>query len=171
MTNGTTQQAYTITGVFPNETAARSALTTLASQGYNDSQVSVVAEQTDSNQPGKVSDDLVTRAPQGLVIGLVVGIVVGGLIGFLLGQPDNSLGMASVGAAVGAALGILAGSMSGLGMTRQEAKGLAKRVEQGAWLVSLQHTNSRSAADDMRRSGALDIRIQSPKLEPFKSEA
>ena len=61
--------------------------------------------------------------------------------------------------------------MAGLGQTRQEAKGLAKEVQHGRWLVSLKHTDPSRAAQDLRGAGAIDVRAQSSQNQPLKNEA
>lgn len=177
-------EKITTTGVFADEAAARQAVQRLQRNGYGQGDVEVVAEERpERNEPGEVSDKAVTKSGQGLYIGLIAGALIGAAIGFFLGQPGGVLAgvelvqflgpvaMAALCAAVGAALGILAGSMAGLGQTRQGAKGLAKEVQQGYWLVSLKHTDPNRAATDLRGAGAIDVRAQSAQARPLKSEA
>jgi hypothetical protein len=177
-------EKITTTGVFADETAARQAVRELQGQGYGQADVEVVAEaHHERNEPGEVSDKAVTKSGQGLYTGLIAGALIGAALGFFLGQPGGVLGgvelvqflgpvaMAALCAAVGAALGILAGSMAGLGQTRQEAKGLAKEVQHGRWLVSLHHTDPNRAREELRQAGALEVRAQSPQAQTLKSEA
>ena len=174
----------TTTGVFEGEQAARRAVEQLQGRGYGKGDVQVVAEdKPERNEPGEVSDKAVTKSGQGLYIGLAGGGLIGAAIGFFLGQPSGVLAgvelvqflgpivMAVLCAAVCAALGILAGTMTGLGQTRQEAKGLAKEVQQGYWLVSLRNADPSRAAQDLRGAGAIDVRAQSAQARPLKSEA
>jgi hypothetical protein len=174
----------TTTGVFADESTARQAMQALQGSGFAANDVHLVAEERpERNEPGEVSDKAVTKSGQGLMIGLIAGALIGAALGFFLGQPGGVLGgvelvqflgpvaMAVLCAAVGAALGILAGSMTGLGQTRQEAKGLAKEVQHGRWLVSLYHTDPSQAAQQLRDAGAIDVLTQSPQAQPLKSEA
>lgn len=177
-------EKVSITGVFADESAARRAMQALQGSGYGAKDVHIVAEERhERSEPGEVSDKAVTKSGQGLMIGLIAGAVIGAAIGFFLGQPGGVLAgvelvqflgpvvMAVLSAAVGAALGILAGSMSGLGQTRQEAKGLAKEVQHGRWLVSLHHADANQAAQQLRDAGAIDVLVQSTQSRPLKSEA
>jgi hypothetical protein len=177
-------EKVTTTGVFTDESAARRAMQALQGSGYAASDVNIVAEERpERNEPGEVSDKAVTKSGQGLMVGLIAGALIGAALGFFLGQPGGVLSgvelvqflgpvaMAVLCAAVGAALGILAGSMSGLGQTRQEAKGLAKEVQHGRWLVSLHHTDPSQAAQELRSAGAIDVIAQSAQGRALKGEA
>ncbi|MBC8078116.1 MAG: hypothetical protein H7Y32_18710 [Chloroflexales bacterium] len=179
------REKVTTTGMFADEAAARHAVEQLRGNGYSQGDVQVVAEeqQPERNEPGEVSAKAVTKSRQGFLVGLIAGALIGAAIGFFLGQPGGVLAgvelvqflgpfaMAALIATMGAALGILAGTMTGLGQTRQEAKGLAKEVQQGYWLVSLRHTDPNRAAQDLRGAGAIDVRAQSGEARALKSEA
>lgn len=170
----------TTTGVFGDQTRAEQAISRLQANGYRRNDITVVADQPDPTEQGSVSGSAVTEAPRGLALGLIIGAVIGAVLGFVVSQllADVELvqflgpwAMALLGAAAGAALGILAGSMSGLSITKQEAKGLAHNVEAGQWLVSLRSSDPHRAATDLRSAGAMDVREQTAEPEAFKREA
>jgi len=166
-------------GVFRSEAAARQAVAQLRAEGFDEADITLVAE-TDNqrNEPGEVSDKTITRSNGGLAVGALIGAVVGIFVGVVLSSglvplPDlvrnvGTLGMILAGAAIGAALGALGGSMAGMTQTRQETKGLEKAVEAGGWLVSLISPDADAARMALRKVGATDLRVQSPTPEPVR---
>lgn len=180
MTTATAPTKHDITvGVFGSEASARQAVAQLRAEGFEESEISVVAD-TDQqrNEPGEVSDNSITRSNGGLVVGALIGGVVGLLIGVVLGSgllplPGlvagfGPISMILTGIAIGAALGALGGSMAGMTQARQETKGLERAVQAGKWLVSLDHPDTSAAHAALRKVGATDLRVQSPTPQPVK---
>lgn len=179
----TTQPAQqdVIVGIFNSEESAQQAVVQLRAEGFADNDVQLVKDKDQQrNEPGHISDDTVTRSTGGLWVGALIGIVCGLFVGVVVGSgfvplPELVSGIGSIGIILlfcfaGAALGMLAGSMVGMTQARQETKGLEKAVEAGYWLVSLAHADMNAARAALKKVGALDLRVQSPKQETVQNK-
>ena len=129
---------------------------TLQSQGFADSEISVLLPDTaGTHDIGHVKN---TKAPEGTATGAATGGLTGGVIGLLAGigalaipgvGPFIAAGpiMAALsGAAVGATAGGIVGGLIGLGIPEIEAKRYEEKLKKGNYLISV-HANDGDQED------------------------
>jgi hypothetical protein len=178
MSSGTTDHQITV-GVFADEARARQAVRRLEASGFDTTHLNVIADtEQQDNEAGNISDNSVTRSNSGLVAGALIGLLAGIMIGSvvvsgLVHLPDFLSGFGRFTlfvliALVCAAFGILLGSMTGLGIAREGTVGLAKQVEAGRWLLSVDHMDSERARAALKEAGAIELRVQSDEAVAMK---
>ena len=157
-------------GIFPNRTAAETAVDRLTAAGFSHDDVSVLmADQTGSKDFAAEKN---TKAPEGTTTGVTVGGVTGGTLGLLAGLgalaipgvgPLIAAGPimgALAGLGVGGAVGGLIGALVGMGIPEYEAKRYEGRVKDGGILVSVHCESSDEvsrAKDILREAGGEDV--------------
>jgi uncharacterized membrane protein len=133
----------TVIGSFENQTHAAHALQALRVAGFEDQQVGLVArEWVGGEQPADVERQ--QKAGEGAVTGAVTGAGIGAILGAAGVSLVPGIGPAIAGgllvgivggAAMGAAVGTFAGPFLALGLSEEEARQHAERVEQGRTAV------------------------------------
>ena len=163
-----------IFGIYKTRGAADSAVTTLRTNGFRTSDISVLLPQADGAQ------DFIhikgTKAPEGAATGAGTGAVIGGALGLLAGLgalaipgvgPLIAAGpiMASLaGLGVGGAVGGISGALVGFGIPEYEAKRYEGIVKEGGILLSVHvddHVWGEKAQSILEATGAKDIAITS----------
>ena len=130
---------------------ARQAVENLQSQGFADSEISVLLPDTaGTHDMGHVKT---SKAPEGTATGAATGGVAGGVLGLLAGigalaipgvGPFIAAGpiMAALsGAAIGATAGGVVGGLIGLGIPEVEAKRYEEKLKKGNYLISVHVDN------------------------------
>ncbi len=159
-----------IFGIYKTRGAAESAVTTLKTNGFRTSDISVLLPQTDGAQ------DFIhlkgTKAPEGAATGAGTGAVIGGALGLLVGLgalaipgvgPFIAAGpiMASLaGLGVGGAVGGISGALIGYGIPEYEAKRYEGFVRDGGILLSVHVDDTKwaeKAQSILETTGAKDI--------------
>jgi hypothetical protein len=170
-------QTKTVVGVFENSDKAVAAAHALRQIGLDETQISVVAPQSDRGpEMGAES----THASEGGVAGAGTGAVVGGLVAGLAALAIPGVGpllaagpiaaaitAALGGALVGAGAGVLAGSFSGLGVPKEHAEQYEHAVRGGGAVVAVkvpfdEHIDPIQEA--LRQQGAHEVTSFSPAL-------
>ena len=139
---------------------AESIVHTLQSQGFADSEISILLPDTaGTHDVGHVKN---TKAPEGTATGAASGGVAGGTLGLLAGigalaipgvGPFIAAGpilAALSGAALGATAGGVIGGLIGLGIPEIEAKRYAEKLKKGNYLISV-HTDSGEQEDRVKQ--------------------
>jgi hypothetical protein len=157
-------------GVFHDEAKVREAVESLKTEGFSDSDISVVFP--DRGDTEKFAVEHNTKAPEGAAAGGVTGVLAGGVLGWLAGVgiiaipgigPLLAAGpivaaLAGAGA-VGAAGGIV-GALVGLGVPELEAKKYQDELKAGRILVAVQCSDirfTRSAKAVLDKLGAKEV--------------
>ena len=156
--------------IFPNRSAAESAVDRLIAAGFSDQDVSVLMSDNDSAR--QFATEKNTKAPEGTTTGVGVGGVIGGTLGLLAGigalaipgvGPLIAAGPimgALAGLGVGGTVGGIVGALVGLGIPEYEAKRYEGRVKDGGILVSVHCDTSEEisrAKDVLKQAGGEDI--------------
>jgi len=139
---------------------AETIVRTLQSQGFADSEISVLLPDTaGTHDVGHVKN---TKAPEGTATGATTGGVAGGVLGLLAGigalaipgvGPFIAAGpiMAALsGAALGATAGGVVGGLIGLGIPEIEAKRYEDKLKQGNYLISV-HADTSEQEDRAKK--------------------
>jgi uncharacterized membrane protein len=149
---------------------AEAIVTRLRSQGFADSEISVLLPDTAGTADfGHVKS---TKASEGVTAGATTGGVAGGALGLLAGigalaipgvGPFIAAGpiMAALsGAALGATTGGIVGGLIGLGIPEIEAKRYEEKLQKGNYLIAV-HANDGDQIDRaekiFKESGAEDV--------------
>jgi len=168
----------TISRLYDNYTDAQQAVRRLESAGVPHSDISIVANNSDSwfNSDKKVDrdhdgvDDRAESAGKGAGIGAGVGGTAGLLAGLgLLAIPGLGpvvaagwLAATAVGAAAGAATGGVVGALTEAGVSKEDAHSYAEGVRRGGTLVSARVTEAeRSRLDTVLNESAVNLRDRS----------
>lgn len=151
-----------IVGVYINDQAALAAVEDLIDQGYNRSDISVVAKNaSDVTEVGRETE---TKTEEGLATGAAAGGILGGLAGILVGAgalaipgigplvAAGPLAGALSGAALGAGSGGLAGALIGMGIPEDDAAMYEGEIKNGKILVliesdAVRHTQNGTMVD------------------------
>ena len=156
--------------IFPNRSAAETAVDQLTSAGFSRSDVSVLMSDKGDSQDFAAEKN--TKAPEGTATGVGVGGTVGGTLGLLAGLgalaipgvgPLIAAGPimgALAGLGVGGAVGGLVGALVGMGIPEYEAKRYEGRVNDGGILVSVHCESSDEvsrAKDTLKSAGGDDV--------------
>jgi uncharacterized membrane protein len=157
-------------GIYPNTTAAESAVDRIVNAGFSNEDVSVLMSDVDGTR--EFAHQKETKAPEGTAIGVTTGGVVGGTLGLLAGigalaipgvGPLIAAGPimgALAGLGVGGAVGGLVGALVGMGIPEYEAKRYEGRVKNGGILLSVHCDTSDEvlkAKHLLKETGAEDI--------------
>jgi hypothetical protein len=157
-------------GIYPNTTAAESAVNRLVASGFSNDDVSVLMSDVEGTK--EFAHEKATKAPEGTAVGVTTGGVVGGTIGLLAGigalaipgvGPLIAAGPimgALAGLGVGGAVGGLVGALVGMGIPEYEAKRYEGRVKDGGILLSVHCDTSAEisrAKDILKETRAEDI--------------
>jgi hypothetical protein len=168
----------TISRLYDNHNAAQQAVRRLESAGVPHSDISIVANNSDSwfNSDKKVDrdrdgvDDRAESAGKGAGIGAGVGGTAGLLAGLgLLAIPGLGpvvaagwLAATAVGAAAGAATGGIVGALTEAGVSKEDAHSYAEGVRRGGSLVSARVADAdRARFDAMLNESAVNLRDRS----------
>jgi hypothetical protein len=171
--------AKTIVGLFDRLTEAQTAVQALVDAGFRHDDISLVANDRRGEYARSVGGTGHTAAGEGAAAGALGGGVLGGFLGLLVGVgalaipgigPVIAAGplaaalgtagaTAAVGAGLGAATGGVLGALIGAGVPEEDAHVYAEGVRRGGALVtvSASDTLAQTAADILRRAGAVDI--------------
>lgn len=157
--------------LFPLESQAESAVDALRTEGFLNSDISVLMP----DQAGirDLGHEKHSKAPEGTATGAATGALVGGALGWLAGigalaipgaGPFIAAGpiMAALsGVAVGGTVGGIAGGLMGLGMPEYEAKQYESKLRDGNILLSV-HTEdgdqAKRAEEVLKQCGGLDVK-------------
>src|SRR6478736_5970942 len=165
----------TISRLYDNYTDAQQAVRRLESAGVPHSDISIVANNSDSwfNSDKKVDrdhdgvDDRAESAGKGAGIGAGVGGAAGLLAGLgLLAIPGLGpvvaagwLASTAVGAAAGAATGGIVGALTEAGISKEDAHAYAEGVRRGGTLVSARVADAdRGRLDGLLNESAVNLR-------------
>lgn len=168
----------TISRLYDNYTNAQQAVQRLEAAGVSHSDISIVANNSDSwfSTDKKVDrdrdgvDDRAEGAGKGAGIGAGVGGTAGLLAGLgLLAIPGLGpvvaagwLAATAVGAAAGAATGGVVGALTEAGISREDADSYAEGVRRGGTLVSARVADAdRSRLDSILNESAVNLRDRS----------
>jgi hypothetical protein len=168
----------TISRLYDNHNDAQQAVQRLESAGVPHSEISIVANNSDSwfNSDKKVDrdrdgvDDRAEGAGKGAGIGAGIGGTAGLLTGLgLLAIPGLGpvvaagwLAATAVGAAAGAATGGIVGALTEAGVSSEEAHSYAEGVRRGGTLVSARVADTdRSRLDAILNESAVNLRDRS----------
>ncbi len=161
---------------------AEAIVRTLQSQGFADSEISVLLPDTaGTHDVGHVKN---TKAPEGTATGAASGGVAGGVLGLLAGigalaipgvGPFIAAGpiMAALsGAALGATAGGVVGGLIGLGIPEIEAKRYEEKLKKGNFLISV-HADTSEQEDRAEKifkdNQAEDITTASESSAPSRA--
>ena len=157
-------------GIYTTRAAVDSAVDTLKSEGYRNTDISVLFPENQGTKD--FAHEKSTKAPEGAAAGAGTGAVVGGGLGWLAGigalaipglGPFIAAGpimAALAGAGVGGAVGGLTGALVGMGIPEYEAKRYEGRVKEGGILLSVHCDDSswtKKAKELLERTGAEDV--------------
>jgi hypothetical protein len=156
-------------GVFPYRRDAEAAITELRDSGFPMSQVSVIAQDADRNDPiagAGMNPHVGNKADEGAKAGAATGGALGGLGGLLVGlgtlaipgvgpvilggAAATAIATAISGGAIGAAAGGLVGALAGLGIPEEQARVYNDRLARGYYLLMVNGTE-----DEIRRAEAI----------------
>jgi hypothetical protein len=147
----------TIVALYDDFEAATRAVRALEESGFNPHDMSLIANNVESDEAsgrrdrivGSVSQDTATAAPEGAGTGAAIGALLGGGASLLAAAgafaipgigpvlAAGPLAAALAGAGVGAAAGGLIGGLVGLGVPDEEAQRYAEAVRRGGAIVTL----------------------------------
>jgi hypothetical protein len=157
-------------GIYPNTTAAESAVDRIVTAGFLNDDVSVLMSDVDGTR--EFAHQKETKAPEGTAVGVTTGGVIGGTLGLLAGigalaipgvGPLIAAGPimgALAGLGVGGAVGGIVGALVGMGIPEYEAKRYEGRVKDGGILLSVHCDTSDEisrAKQLLKETGAEDI--------------
>ncbi|MBC7661629.1 MAG: DUF3341 domain-containing protein [Chitinophagaceae bacterium] len=157
-------------GIFKDRFAAESAVDSLKTAGFRNSDISVLFPDNDGSR--EFAHEKATKAPEGATTGASSGAVLGGALGWLVGigslaipgiGPFVAAGpimAALAGAGIGGAVGGVAGALIGMGIPEFEAKRYEGMVKDGGILASVHcddNTYIDRAKEILKASGAADI--------------
>lgn len=157
-------------GIYQTRTQVERAVTTLETDGFRTSDISVLLPDSAGSQDFAHTKG--TKAPEGAAAGAGTGAVIGGTLGLLAGigalaipgiGPFIAAGPimgALAGVGVGGALGGVSGALIGLGVPEYEAKKYEGHVKDGGILLSVHAENDeyvKRAKAILERTGARDI--------------
>ncbi|HLX63171.1 MAG TPA: quinol:electron acceptor oxidoreductase subunit ActD [Planctomycetota bacterium] len=156
--------------LFPTISGLESAVTSLRSAGFRNTDISVLCQFNEGSKDLGVKN--ATKVPEGATTGGVTGAVIGGALGWLAGIGALAIPGAGPFIAAGPIMGLLAGmggggaaggvvgGLIGLGMPEYEAKRFAGRVTKNGALLSVHCDDSKwveRAKDLLKKSGAEEI--------------
>ena len=156
--------------IFPDRTAAETAVDQLTAAGFSNQDVSVLMSDKEGSKDFATEKN--TKAPEGTATGVGIGGTVGGTLGLLAGigalaipgvGPLIAAGPimgALAGLGVGGAVGGLVGALVGMGIPEYEAKRYEGRVKDGGILVSVHCDSSEEvsrAKDILKAAGGDDV--------------
>ena len=162
-----------------NRSQADAIVTKLQSQGFSNSDISVLFPDKDGTKD--FAHEHNTKAPEGAVTGVGAGGAVGGTLGLLAGigalaipglGPFIAAGplMAALsGAALGAGVGGLTGALIGMGIPEIEARKYEGKIKGGNLLIAVhvETPEQRKRAEDvMKMARAEDISVVDEKAVP-----
>jgi hypothetical protein len=157
-------------GIYPNRTNVESAVDTLKTAGFRNSDISVLFPENTGTKD--FAHEKETKAPEGATAGAGTGALLGGGLGWLVGigalaipglGPFIAAGpivAALAGAGAGGAIGGLTGALIGMGIPEYEAKRYEGRVKDGGILLSVHSDDSqwtKRAKEILERTGAQDV--------------
>jgi hypothetical protein len=157
-------------GIYPHRTDALSAVETLKSAGFRNTDISVLLPDNPGTKDLALEKD--TKAPEGAAAGGLTGGIIGGALGWLAGigafaipglGPFIAAGpiMGALGGiGVGGTIGGLTGALIGLGIPEYEAKRYEGRIRKGGILLSVHCDNAdwaKRAKSILDQTGAEDI--------------
>jgi len=157
-------------GIYRGRSEAESAVDSLVSAGFPNSDISVLLP--DKQSSNEFAHEKNTKAPEGTTTGVVSGGAVGGTLGLLAGigalaipgvGPFIAAGPimgALAGLGVGGAVGGLVGALVGMGIPEYEAKRYEGHIKDGGVLLSVHCDSSDEisrAKDVLERTGAQDV--------------
>ena len=157
----------TISRLYDNHNAAQQAVRRLESAGVPHSDISIVANNSDSwfNTDKKVDRDRdgVDDRAEGAGKGAGIGAGVGGTAGLLAGLGLLAIpGLGPVVAAAGAATGGIVGALTEAGVSAEDAHSYAEGVRRGGTLVSARVADAdRSRLDSILNESAINLRDRS----------
>ena len=157
-------------GIYPNRTAAETAVDRLLEAGFRNEDISVLLQDNTGTKDFAHEKD--TKAPEGTTTGVITGGAIGGTLGLLAGigalaipglGPFIAAGpimgtLAGLGS--GGAIGGVIGALIGMGIPEYEAKRYEGRVKEGGILVSVHCDSSEwvgRAKDLLKHTGAEDV--------------
>jgi len=172
--------AKNVVGLFDTMNDAEAAVRDLRGAGFNSSDISLVANNSDNrynmNDTSYDSTSTETEAGEGAGVGATGGAVLGGLAGLLVGLGAlvipgigpviaagtlaTALGSAALGAGLGAAAGGLVGALVGAGIPEEDAHVYSEGIRRGGALVSVQvatDDDADRAANIMDSHNVVDI--------------
>lgn len=160
----TTTTLGTGVGVFSTQQQAQSAVNSLRSAGYADTEIGVVSPESDSAK-GTVRKDGDTKAEEGVMAGVATGAGLGALWGLgILAGVVPGIGPAIAGgtlaallssAAAGAAAAGVAGALVGLGIPDNDAKYYEGEYRSGRTIVTVHGPRAAAARAILDQNGAL----------------
>jgi uncharacterized membrane protein len=134
-----------IVGLFDYHEDADRAVQALKENGFDNSQISLVAREADSTKRGTTTagTGAATGAAAGGLLGLVAGIgavMIPGIgpvlaSGLIANALATTIGATAVGAGIGAATGGMIGALVDMGLSREDAEVYAEGVKRGGVLV------------------------------------
>jgi hypothetical protein len=151
-------------GTFKSRSEAEKALNELKNSGFSMDRVSILAQNTDSNEiaGAQVKDRGDDESTEGAGIGAVTGSVLGGIGGLLVGLEAliipgvgpflaaGTIATTLAGAGIGAASGALVGALTGAGIPEEDAQAYSDSVSHGNYLVILE-----GQEDEIERAGSI----------------
>jgi hypothetical protein len=161
-------------GIYRSRGAADNGVTTLKSNGFRVSDISVLLPQEAGSQD--VVHIKESKAPEGAAAGAGTGAILGGALGLLAGigalaipgmGPFIAAGplLASLaGIGVGGAVGGISGALVGFGIPEYEAKRYEGFVKKGGILISVHVDNeewTEKAQSVLQATGAKDVAVKS----------
>ena len=171
--------AKTVVGLFDNWTDAQNVVQELVNNGFQRSDISLLANDSRGEHSRTVGGTAESGAGEGAAAGAIGGGVLGGVLGLLVGVGAlaipgigpvlaagplaAALGTAGastvVGAGIGAAAGGIIGALVGAGVPEEDANFYAEGVRRGGTLVMVKSTDDMAnrAYDVMQRYGAVDV--------------
>lgn len=172
--------AKNVVGLFDTMNDAEAAVRDLRDAGFNSSDISLVANNSDNrynlDNSSYDSTSTETEAGEGAGVGATGGAVLGGLAGLLVGLGAlvipgigpviaagtlaTALGSAALGAGLGAAAGGLVGALVGAGIPEEDAHVYSEGIRRGGALVSVQvatDDDADRAANIMDSHNVVDI--------------
>lgn len=166
-------------GIATTQGQANDIVTRLQSQGFADSEISVLLPDTAGT--GDFGHVKSSKASEGVTAGVATGGVAGGALGLLAGigalaipgvGPFIAAGpiMAALsGAALGATTGGIVGGLIGLGIPEIEAKRYSEKLQKGNYLIAVRATDGDQidrAEKIFKAAGAEDINTVSEASAP-----
>jgi len=143
-------------GIYDTRVSVDEAVNKLKSQGFRNSDVSVLMAQSTSTR--EFAHEKGTKAPEGAAAGAGTGALIGGALGWLAGIGALSIPVVGplvaagpimallAGVGVGGAVGGISGALLGLGVPEYEAKRYEGFVKDGGILLSV-HADDAEWAD------------------------
>lgn len=156
------QQSEVVVGVFEQAMQVRNAVEDLRRAGYRDDEIGFLARAGASETGGEKVASTTTGIVSGGVIGGVLGAAGSLLIPGIGPAVAGGILAATLGAAgVGALVGGIVGSLTGLGISEQQARYYQRELEEGRTIVLVKSATDRDLAlDIMRRDGAINAKAE-----------